>query len=204
MMDDKIKKKHDNLCTKITQVFTDLYITKQGYILSKSKEKPFIIQLDEEQVKWFEEANGEFNILHISKIREYKKTGECVEKVTSKTETSEILQILEERLGYINQCDKWEKFILSQNDDENEKLIMTLFKMNNYIDFHPSDNPSSPELILTKSLLPLVSEKNYTDLYYASKTVGKNLFMIVFDFQFTMFRLYMIHHYIPIKKEDTH
>ena len=202
-MDEKIKKKHDALCVKITQVFTDFYIFKNGYIVSKNIEKPFLIQIDEEQVKWFEELNGDFKILHISDIRKYKKTGEFVEKVESKSETAKIIQILNERLNSVNQCEKWEKFILSQNDEENEKLILSLFKNNNYIDFKPADTPDGPELILTKSLLPLVSEKNYTDLYYTSKCVGKDLYMIVFDLQFPLFRLYMIHHYIPINKEDT-
>lgn len=203
-MDEKTKKKHDALCTKITRVFTDLYILKQGYIISKSIDKPFVIQIDDDQVKLFEDMHGEFKILHISNIREYKKSGTCMEKITSNSETKRLLNILNERLDCINMCDKWEKFILSQNDEENEKLITSLFKMNNYINFKPLGNPDSPELIFTKSLIPLISEKNYTDLYYASKSVGKNLYMIVFDFQFNMFRLYMIHHYIPIKKEDIH
>lgn len=205
MIDEKTKKKLLNLCTKLSNVFTDFYILKQGYIMSTDVEHPFVIQIDNESIQWFVELYGEFKILHIWDIRKFKKeysdegSLNYIAAVTSKTEESKILEVLTNRINEINLCSKWENFILSKNEDDNEKLLLKLFKMNNFINFKPQDIDDSPEIILTKSLLPLVSEKNYTDLYYSSRKVNSELYIIVFDFQFSLFRLYMLHNYIPIK-----
>lgn len=202
MIDSKIEKKIYNLCTKIGYVFSEFYILKQGYILSQDIEKPFLIQLDEESVNWFSELVKDFKIIHITDVRNFKKDMTTnIVNVTSKSEISRVIKILETYKSFLNICEKWDKFLLSNNEEENEKLILSLFKNNNYIEFHPS-NEEHPNIILAKSLLPLVSEKNYTDLYYTTKEITKSLYLLIFDFQFDLFRLYMFHHYVPMDNID--
>ena len=199
MLDDKDIKKLEKLCIKISNVFTDFYILKNGYLVSLDVTKPFIIQIDEDYVHLFEELCGKFKILHLWDIKNFKKDmNNYISEVTSNTEATKVVNLLSERIDIINKCDKWESFKLSDSDEDNEKLILSLFKKNDYINFKPIDNLDGPEIILTKSLLPLVSEKNYEDLYYASKKLDSDLYAIIFDFKFTMFKLYMVHHYISI------
>lgn len=201
-LDDKQKKKLITMCTKISNVFNDFYVLTTGYCISMDIEKPFIVQLDHEYIDLFKGAIGEFTVLHICNVKEFKKElTDFYEVIISKTDIKKLANLLTERITLINTCDEWEKFLLSDNEEENEKLMLNLFKKNDYINFQPN-NSDGPEIILTKSLLPIVSEKNYTDLYYATKKIQSDLYLIVFDFQFSLFRLYMLHYYIPIKNKD--
>lgn len=201
-LDDKQKKRLITMCTKISNVFNDFYVLTTGYCISMDIEKPFIVQLDHEYIDLFKGAIGEFTVLHICNVKEFKKElTDFYEVITSKTDIKKLANLLTERITLINTCDEWEKFLLSDNEEENEKLMLNLFKKNDYINFQPN-NSDGPEIILTKSLLPIVSEKNYTDLYYATKKIQSDLYLIVFDFQFSLFRLYMLHYYIPIKNKD--
>ncbi len=219
MQNSQNSKKLYDLLVKVTNVFTDFYVFKHGYIVSSDIEKPFIIQISDAQVSLFEEICGNFKLIRIIDIKNFKKslkepTTKDMEKgtewpktedyfyiVDSKTEMTKLINILKEKIEEINSCQSWEIFVLSDDNDSNLKLISSLFKDNNFVNFAPKDNIDGPEIILTKSLLPLVSEKNYTDLFYSSRKVNSNLFLIVFDFQFTLFRLYMFHHYIPMKED---
>lgn len=201
-LDEKQTKKLLNLCTKIANVFTDFYILKHGYIMSVEKDKPFIIQIDNECVELFAGVCGDFKISHIWNVREFKKDMEnYITIVSSASESTRVFNLLTERIKSINTCIDWENFTLSDNEEDNQKLLLSLFKNNDYINFKPK-NIDGPEIILTKSLLPIVSEKNYTNLYYSTKKINSNLFLIVFDFQFDLFRLYMLHYYIPIDEGD--
>lgn len=200
MLDEKDTKKLLNLCTKLSNIFTDFYILKNGYILSTNIDKPFVVQVEQTYIEWFEKLCGKFKILHIWDVRKFKKeTNNYFCNVSSRTEENKIVETLSSRINEINLHTEWENFILSKNADDNEKLILSLFKKNDYVNFKPNDTDDSPDIILTKSLLPLVSEKNYTDLYYSSRKINLELYVIVFDFQFSLFRLYMLHNYVPIK-----
>ena len=231
-------KKLYELCTKITYVFTDFYVLKQGYIISLKIDEPFVIELNDNTIKLFQHVHGDdFSILNIENVREYKKCLQYIwfpkkvdeskgdkpitpeelnyrqehynellshyNVVTSKLVTNTVVGTLERRLRDIRSCDKWDAFILSNKEEENEKIIESIFKNNDYTKFQPIQTPNGPYIILTKSLLPLVSEKNYTDLYYTSKQLSENLFLIIFDFDFSLFRLFMLHHYIQMELEDS-
>lgn len=203
MLNEKDEKKLLNLCTKMSNVFNDIYILQQGYVLSLDVEKPFIIQLDKEYIDFFEELCGSFKILHLWDIKKFKKEKDkdtYIKIVSSNSETQMVVNKLSEYIENINKCTSWENFTLSDDEDKNAQLLLSLFKNNDYINFKPNDIKESPDIILTKSLLPLVTNKNYTDLYYSTHKIDSDLFLIVFDFDFSLFKLYMCHYYIPIKK----
>lgn len=216
-MDPKHIKKLYTLLSKVTNVFTSFYVIKNGYLLTKDIEKPFLIQLDTEWIDLFEELFGKFTIVGVYDIKVLKKVlNGPKEKDDPKTfpkledqfyhvslqrEIDEITKLLTDKITDINSCDKWESFVLSDDEEKNNVLLKALFTDNNYICFKPKDKEESPDIILTKSLIPLVTEKNYTDLYYASMKKYTNLFMIIFDFQFDLFRLYMFHYYVPFTSE---
>ena len=225
MIDIKGKKVLHTICIKISNAYNDIYVFKSGHIVSADIEKPFLITLSDSQIKLFKDLVGEFKILHIFDLKGFKKSlkdsisndKEKDDKETSEktdksilientytveltsSENKKILDKLEEWVNNLNKVGSWENFILSDNESDNMKLILSLFKDNNYINFKPKDTDDSPEIILTKSLLPLVSEKNYTQLSYSSIKLDSNLFLIIFNFHFELFDLFMFHYYIPIK-----
>lgn len=191
-----------DICTKITNVYNDFYLFKNGYCVSIDINKPFVVQLDEQQVKYFSDMFGDFKLLHMTDVRKFKKE---MDKhfyiVSSNTEYNKVLSVLNNYIEMVTQCDKWEKFILSPDNIENEKMIDSLFKGNNYLNFKPKTNFDGPDIIITKSLLPLVTPKNYSDLYYSARKIDSNLYVIIFDFKFSLFGVYSINYYIPMEKD---
>ena len=51
--DTKKMKKFLDVCTKVTNVYNDFYLFKNGYCVSTDIEKPFVVQLDDTQVEYF-------------------------------------------------------------------------------------------------------------------------------------------------------
>ena len=191
MLDEKEQKKLYQLCTKISYAYTECYITNQGYILSMDKTKPFVIHLEESQLELFKKLCGDFK----------KDMNTGIEKVTSNAQTKRIIGLLDEYLNNINSCENWESFILSDDEEENQKLLTSVFKDNDFVNFKPKDI-DGPDIILTKSLLPNVSASNSSDLYYSTRQINDKLYLITFDFQFDVFRMYMLHFYIKMKDES--
>lgn len=217
MLEKKEKKRIQDIFTKITRIYTNFYILKNGYIISLNIETPYLIQLDIDDISLFKKLFGEFSIIHITDLKYFKKIvtnffeNDSLESTDifnykealnltdlfdiKEKEEKNVLSKLEEYLTHINSCDKWNDFKLSENEIENDKMIESVFVKNNYIEFQPQNN-KHPSLVFTKSLLPLVTEKNYRDVTYATAEIYKNLYIIIFSFEFTLFRIYMLHNYI--------
>lgn len=231
-LDKKQQTSINTLLTKMTYVFTDFYIIATGYVLSMNKDKPFLIEINDDQVNLFKLLLGEFDILHILNSRDFKKAivsyfelldnksdysseDEFIsfcnicksniqlhyEIIESNLKKKEIINKLDEKLNILNSDIEWKSFRLSDDEETNSELMIDIFKNNNYNNFKPVDS-DGPDIILTKSLLPLVNEKNYTDVCYTSSKVDDDLYLIIFDLDFSLFRLYMFHYYIPIESDE--
>lgn len=72
-MEAKRLKKIYTLLSKITNLFTSFYITRNGYIFTKDIEKPFLVQIDDNYLSIFEELFGKFNIVAVYDIKILKK-----------------------------------------------------------------------------------------------------------------------------------
>ena len=206
-MDDKNLKALNTLCTKLAQVFNDFYIMKNGYILSNNLDSPYLIKIDDCYVDLFSKLIGDFDIVHILDMRAFKKilsvnedlslTKSFYKIITLPSQKKEIVSILSKYTDDIKKIDTWLPFKLSDDKDDNEKLINDLFKKNILVNFLPKDNEKGPFIIFSKSLLPLITEKNYTDVEYASFKKMDSLYVIIFQVSLPLFHMYMIHHYIP-------
>lgn len=203
------------LMSKMTSVFPSFYIIKPNYILSINAEKPFLAEIEDCHVEILNEIFGDFDMVYIKDIKIFKKviagpkpkddpdTWPKLEDIShiveNKREATAAKEMLAARIDSIHLHENWNSFLLSEDPNKNEELLHSLLTDNNYVNFHPGD--SSPMLILTKSLIPLVTEKNYHDLYYSSRKIIDGLYQIIFDFKFNLFRLYMFHTYIPVERK---
>lgn len=194
------EKNIDNLLkvlTKISSVFNDAYILKNGYAISLNHELPFLIQFTESQISLFEEVFGDYKIIHFNDIRKYKKF-RCTEDeglywniVTLQSEISEVTDRYTKLMVELGECEKWLDFDIT--DEEKESL----FKYNDFIKYKPKDS-DAPAFILTKSFLPLVTEKNYMAVSYSSKVIEGELSLIIFNIEHSTFRILGFHHYIKV------
>ena len=218
MLFDEKKKDREflNVITKITTVFNSFYVLKTGHCVSTDKNKPFVVVLDEETLELFDELLGGLEIFCVVDNRKWKKAlttdddelkkdiDNYAYKVTSTHEKETVIKKLQAYMDMHNSCEKWNEFILSMNEEENDKLLHTMFTDNEYIEFKPVNDCNSPEIILTKSIFPLAKETTAHDIYYSIRKINHQLFCMVCDFNFRIFRVWGIHYYIPYKKkEDT-
>ena len=214
-MDPKKQKDLSNLCIKIGQIYTDIYILKTNIVLSMNIELPYIISLTEEQTNLFKEYCGDFKVLHIPDVRLFKKVliqKEEEEGEIAPSSTYEILELpskitkvvnMQSRyLEDIRKVEKWIPFHFYNDEKDNLHMMDELFIKNNSVNLLPEDHPDGPEIMLTKSLLPAITEKNYTDLSYATLKKMDNLYCIIFYIRLPLFSLCMIHHYIPFGGND--
>jgi len=211
--DKKREKKFLNLLTKITNVFNEYYILKTGYCVTLDKEKPFIVVLDEDNMALFKEVLGEIEYFHVLDNRKWKKAltdegayaaiNDYAKHVTSQHEKNQVMEKLESYLDIILGCEKWESFMLSQDEEENAKLLNSLFNENEYIMFKPVNTCDSPDVIITKAIFPLAKESNVSKLYYSIQQINEELYCMVCDFQFDLFRVHGIHYFIGFDTDKT-
>lgn len=205
-IDKKSITKFCNFITKISAIYNDFFILNTGYILSLNIEKPYVFFISDEYMEIFNKIFGEFKILHILDSKTLKKVlsemedeipdiSSYISREISSSNKMALMIMIQDRLSEIQKC-TWNKFILSNDNDENTKLISSIFDNNDYINFTPKDNLESPDIILTKNILPMVTAKNYTNLYYSSFKKSDSLYVIVFNFKYPPYDLYMVHYYI--------
>ena len=122
-------------------------------------------------------------------------------KLEEKHELEEIKKILAERADMVLKAETWKVFQFSSDPSVNEELLTMMFDQNDYVRFSPTDRTDSPDIIMTKALIPLVTMKNIGDLYYNTRQITEEVSLLTFDFFFEMFQLYSFHHYIPINAD---
>ena len=136
-----------NFITKISAIYSDFFILNTGYILSLNIEKPYIFFISDEYMEIFNKIFGEFKILHILDSKTLKKVlsemedeipdiSPYISREISSSNKMALMIMIQDRLSEIQKC-TWNKFILSDDNDENAKLISSIFDNNDYINFIP-------------------------------------------------------------------
>jgi hypothetical protein len=213
----RLKKLHE-LCVKISNLFEECYIVKDGTIVSLDPERPSMLQITPDNTGLFSEYLGdesETPYYYLSNLKDFKVSlKESIEKYEegftkskllyipkkSTEEKNAIMALIAKRKNAMTNSTHWKKFLLSNDPKENEKLIDHLFKKNSFIEFVP-DNAETAFIILTKPFIPMVTEKNYTSLYYSTEVAGDNLFLLMFDIDLPLFRLSTFHYYVGVTED---
>lgn len=120
--------------------------------------------------------------------------------VNDQKEIDQVTELFNNRMTWIGQIENWNKFHFSPDEKENKNLIQEVYTENIYVLFK-GEEKDIPSVIVTKSMFPLVNETNIKNLYYAEKKVNnENLYLIIFDFFFDLFRILSFHFFIPISE----
>ena len=213
MEDKKELAKLYDICGKIENVFKDVYITSNGYVIGYEHGDPYLITFSDpvEVCNDFFKVCGLFRVLHINDMRNFRKffsprdpktTGtidDYYNIVDSKPEIEKIKQTLSEKINSINSINNWESFIIKDDENLANDIVEALFANNQQIEFKPIsiDDEDNPIVMLTKSIIPLITKKNIGNLYYTTKKENKDLYLIIFNIELEYFRLNMIYYYIP-------
>lgn len=208
MLDDKELKVLRDLYVKINRIFnTEFYIFPTGYIIDVPQNRRInstttLLKLEPGYYDIVLKAyfNNKKNcILHVTNVKLIKD--DLFNNFTY-IETEPMLSmqydVLDKMISLYSSVDKWKPFRLSDNDDENEELCVKLFRNNEAIEFKPT-RKSDDYVIIGKSLFPIVTDKNYrNNLYYHNIKYNDNINQILFDFDFSHFRIHLSYTYVKL------
>ena len=190
-----------DVLVKLSNVYlTDIYIYKNQYILGgdlSNLNNPgiFICQLTGDTMKIFDEKLDKSKIYYVSDIKKSKDNfDEYSKEVTDKNEINRIEDLKEKILKEVFNIETWNNFKF--NDEE----IQLLFNDGISIEIFKNDT-KIPSLILSKSMIPLATEKNLDKLYYyllsTNTEAGDTMInKIIFSLDTELFQVYMYYTYM--------
>lgn len=195
-----------DLLVKINKVFpVDLYIIHNRLIYAGPKSEEsisgnYLCILEEK----FEKALGSQlqcnKTYYVDDVREAKDDFENHVKMLDDISNVEyIIHRVRALRGVLSMITDWISF-KEVVDEDNQTDFLKLFTNNDTIELKDIKN-NTPSVTIGKSLLPLVTEKNYENLFYnIYKSDDSDLYIITFNFHFTHFQLYMMYYFIPEKE----
>lgn len=202
--DDKVIR---DLLVKVNKVFpTDLYIIHNRLVYAGPKSEEdisgnYLCILEEKFENSLSSQLKPDKTYYIDNIKEAKDDFENhIKMVDNLREVEYIAHKVRALRGLISDITEWTSF-KDIVDENNQADFLKLFTDNDTIELCDIKN-NTPSVTIGKSLLPLVTEKNYENLFYnIFKSEKGNLYIITFNFHFTHFQLYMMYYFIPESEE---
>lgn len=189
-----------DLLVKISYVYlTDIYIYKNQFIIGgdiSNENNPglFICKLTNDSSELCDETLDRTKVYHVSDIKKSKdRFNEYLREVTNDDEINKVESLKNTVLNEIYSFETWNNFNFTEeeiNDLFNDGISIEIF----------TENSKIPSLILSKSMIPLATEKNLDKLYYnfiSSETQGKMVInKILFTLDHEFFQIYMYYRYM--------
>ena len=200
--------------TKLVKVMTDIFVMKNGDVISLDINYPYLVKLDKETTEALFYLFDDFgSMIHIPNAREFKKyvcpskadleKGIDLEEYRKKalqvrlnSERSKVLARTQYYYDLNGILHDWHKLDLS------EAQVKDIFVENNYFQFTPEDVDDVP-VILTKEAFPLVTEKNVNIVEYSARQYSIELNLISFRCDIGLFTSQSFNFYIPTVKKDS-
>lgn len=190
-----------DLLVKISYVYlTDIYIYKNQFVLGgkiSNENNPglFICKLTEESSKLCDDVLNRDKIYYVSDVKKSKDNfKDYLREVDDNKEIKEVEYNKKKILNKVYSIETWDNFKFS------DKELSELFDDGISIEIF-TDNSKVPSLILSKSMIPLTTEKNIDKLYYhlisrESKGKENSLNEIAFTLDHEFFQIYMLYTYM--------
>lgn len=200
--------------TKLVKVMADIFIMKNGDVISLDINYPYLVKLDKETTEALFYLFDDFgSMIHIPNAREFKKyvcpskadleKGIDLEEYRKKalqvrlnSERGKVLARTQYYYDLNGILHDWHKLDLS------EAQVKDIFVENNYFQFTPEDADDVP-VILTKEAFPLVTEKNANIVEYSARQYSNELNLISFRCDIGLFTSQSFNFYIPMVKKDS-
>lgn len=203
--EEKIAETIKDLFVKLKKVFpSDVYIILPNILWAGEKSSDIssgdnICILEPKYTEAiFKSINKTEGILYIPSVDNAKlEFINIVEEVTDdEKKISLITSAITHMKEYVSTVDDWQSF-KDFLDKDNQINFNTLFDDKDVISLKDEKN-NSPAVIIGQSFIPLVTDKNYENLFYSiSKTDNGELYTLMFNFVFTHFQLYQRFYFVP-------
>lgn len=185
-----------DLLTKLSNLYSDMYLINNTYVLagnesSTNNRGEYFCILNPDMTKLCNDVFDKSKIYYISNIKKAKVSLDEYSEEVKLNNTIDLLKsTLKENQKSILSISNWEKLSLSEEEINKifeERETIELFK----------DNDSIPNITISKSIFPLITEKNISDVYYVIKQ-NNEINELILSLDFPLFQLYMFYTYIKI------
>jgi hypothetical protein len=194
----KLGKKIKDLYVKLNKFYKSCYITNTGYVCTTEKRRTSILKLTDEYISDVKELFGtSFKVVKIDNIAEAKENLEnSFTEVIDENEIESINKLID-LTNNIKMSAEWFPFRLSEDEVTNNDMINSLFLEGDSVEFVPRGT-GTHSIIIHKTFLPYVTEKNYNDLWYSTKQASDEIIIIFFRFDFTHFEVMLMYHSLQL------
>lgn len=193
------KKTFRDLLVKLNNVFSsDMYLVNCLYVIAGKESDEdnkgyYLCKLTPELIAICKDGLDPNKVYFISDIRSakddlstYMKEVESAEEIA---ESNKRIKFIED---YVNKTETWNNFPFTEID------IKNIFSDGLCEDFF-EDDANTPTITLSKSLFPLVTEKNVNRLYY-NFFVKEDYADLLVSFDFDFFNLYMVYRCMDLNR----
>ena len=188
-----------DVLVKLTNIFSlDLYVVHNYYVLAGNKSNDanrgyYICALEPDVINETEKVFPKDKIVYIPSIKNAKDNIQSIEILTNEEDIKRIELVVEKQIYQFRKPLTWESFHFTEEE------IDTLFKSSQSISLFKNDENRS-EVIISKSMFPMVTEKTIDKLVYAYDTYEENSelnqLLVIHDTEY--FQLMMRYLFIPM------
>ena len=193
------KKTFRDLLVKLNNVFSsDMYLVNDIYVVAGKESDEdnkgyYLCKLTPELIAICKDEFDPNKVYFINDIRSAKDDlASHINEVTDKGEIEKINKRIKFIEDYVNKTETWNSFPFTEVD------IKNIFSDGLCEDFFEDDD-NTPTITLSKSLFPLVTEKNVNRLYY-NFFVKEDYADLLISFDFDYFNLYMVYRCMDLNK----
>jgi hypothetical protein len=193
------KKTFRDLLVKLNNVFSsDMYLVNCLYVIAGKESDEdnkgyYLCKLTPELISICKDGLDPNKVYFISDIRSAKDDlSTYMKEVESVKEIDEINKRIKFIEDYVNKTETWNNFPFTEID------IKNIFSDGLCEDFFEDDD-NTPTITLSKSLFPLVTEKNVNRLYY-NFFVKEDYADLLVSFDFDFFNLYMVYRCMDLNR----
>lgn len=185
-----------NLLVKLSSIYsTDFYIIHNQYIMAGDKSEEnnsgyYICELSLDMISICKELFEPDRIYYIKHIKNAKDNLNDNIVLIDKNKEKDIMNKFNKYHSLLSSITSWSS--LSLSDDEIKKI----FTENLSIELF-ENNKDIPTVTISKSLIPMITDKKINDLYYTTKK-DNEIYYLFLSYNSDYFRLDMIYNYIPI------
>lgn len=192
-----------DILSKVSNIFkNDIYIYKRRYIVGGAISEArnisrFFCVVNIDLLELMDIIPEEPELVYLEDVKKMKeKVGESLVTEINDSTKDEIISFINTTIHKVNKVKEWDNFGWSEED------ISKIFDNNETFLLFENDK-KNPNVLISKSLFPLVTKKNCDKLYYHTNLPKEktDLIELIISFDHELFQIYNIITYLDLDVE---